>query len=75
MKFVFQSEVLDMKLSQRTVEDVCELITRATEIAPETASKYTGIIRSNNISGKVLLHCDLTELKSVSYTIQFYSKP
>lgn len=55
-----------MKLSQRSVEDVCELITRATDIGQESAVKYTGLMRANNISGKVLLHCDLNELKAVS---------
>lgn len=62
----FQSDLMEVKLSSRSVDEVCELVTRTSEISAEAAARYIALIRANNITGKVLLHCDLNELKNVS---------
>lgn len=58
-------ELLESRLSQRTVEGVCELLHKMEDIDPNSTSKYMSVVRENNISGKVLLHCDMNELKKV----------
>ncbi|KAK6637747.1 hypothetical protein RUM44_008169 [Polyplax serrata] len=59
------AEIFEPRLSHKTVEGVCELVERMPEIDANSASQYISVIKKNNISGKVLLHCDLSELKKV----------
>lgn len=58
-------ELFEPRLSHRTVNGVCELIQKMQEVDPNSASKYISVIKNNNINGKVLLHCDMDELKKV----------
>lgn len=62
---IFQPEVLDLKLSTLNVDGVCKLFNKIEEINPDAIKQYTDIIRENNINGRVLLHCDLDELKKL----------
>lgn len=54
-----------MKLSQLSVQGVCKLFDKIDDLTPNALSKYTCVIEKNNINGRVLLHCDLDELKQV----------
>ncbi|XP_026671715.1 kinase D-interacting substrate of 220 kDa B isoform X3 [Ceratina calcarata] len=59
------SEILEIRLPSLTVNGVCELIDRIESINPNMTSQYKQVIKENNINGRVLLHCDLEELKKV----------
>ncbi|XP_076752387.1 ankyrin repeat-rich membrane spanning isoform X2 [Xylocopa sonorina] len=59
------SEILEIRLSSLTVNGVSELIDRMDSINPNQAPQYKQVIKENNINGRVLLHCDLQELKKV----------
>ncbi|XP_023245841.1 kinase D-interacting substrate of 220 kDa [Copidosoma floridanum] len=61
----FPPEILDIKLSSLSVDGLCELLDKIQDINQNQTSNYKAIIKENNISGRVLLHCDLQELKSV----------
>ncbi|XP_046424348.1 kinase D-interacting substrate of 220 kDa B isoform X3 [Neodiprion fabricii] len=58
-------DILEMKLSSLSVNGVCDLLGKVEELSPAQAARYKNVIRENNISGRVLLHCDLQELKKV----------
>ncbi|XP_068991916.1 kinase D-interacting substrate of 220 kDa B isoform X5 [Neodiprion pinetum] len=58
-------DILEMKLSNLSVNGVCDLLGKVEELSPAQAARYKNVIRENNISGRVLLHCDLQELKKV----------
>nr|CAD7404607.1 unnamed protein product [Timema poppensis] len=60
-----QSEVLDVKLSSLSVDGVCDLFTKVEDLNSPSTPQYVSVMRENNISGRVLLHCDLEELKKV----------
>ncbi|KAK3930848.1 Kinase D-interacting substrate of 220 kDa [Frankliniella fusca] len=59
------AEVAEMKLSELSVDGVCQMFSKIPDINPTQVARYTGIIREHNINGRVLLHCDLDELKKV----------
>ncbi|KOC69442.1 Kinase D-interacting substrate of 220 kDa [Habropoda laboriosa] len=59
------SEILEIKLSSLTVNGVCDLIDRIECINPNQAAQYKQVVKDNNINGRVLLHCELQELKKV----------
>ncbi|XP_050488848.1 kinase D-interacting substrate of 220 kDa B isoform X1 [Bombus huntii] len=59
------SEILEIRLSSLTVNGICDLIDRIDSISPNQAPQYKQVIKENNINGRVLLHCDLQELKKV----------
>ncbi|XP_049858446.1 kinase D-interacting substrate of 220 kDa B isoform X1 [Schistocerca gregaria] len=61
----FPEEVLENKLSGLTVDGVCSLLAKIEDLSTPSVSKYANVIRDNNINGRVLLHCDLEELKKV----------
>ncbi|KAK7871770.1 hypothetical protein R5R35_014036 [Gryllus longicercus] len=58
-------DVQDVKLSSLSVEGVCNVLSKIEDLNPSMANQYTALIQENNINGKVLLHCDLDELKKV----------
>nr|CAD7429737.1 unnamed protein product [Timema monikensis] len=62
---VLPSEVLDVKLSSLSVDGVCDLFTKVEDLNSPSTPQYVSVMRENNISGRVLLHCDLEELKKV----------
>ncbi|KYN42277.1 hypothetical protein ALC56_03415 [Trachymyrmex septentrionalis] len=63
--FEWQSEILEIKLSSLSVNGVCDLIDKIESLNSIQAPIYKQAIKENNINGRVLLHCDLQELKKV----------
>ncbi|XP_015122947.1 kinase D-interacting substrate of 220 kDa B isoform X2 [Diachasma alloeum] len=59
------SELLDVRLSKASVQDICNLLGRIEELNPRNVETYRNIIRENNVNGKVLLYCEMSELKEV----------
>ncbi|XP_011499343.1 PREDICTED: kinase D-interacting substrate of 220 kDa isoform X2 [Ceratosolen solmsi marchali] len=59
------SDVLDIKLSILTVQGLCDLLDKIQDLNSNQIPRYKEIIKENNISGRVLLHCNLLELKNV----------
>nr|XP_012226801.1 PREDICTED: kinase D-interacting substrate of 220 kDa isoform X4 [Linepithema humile] len=59
------SEILETKLSSLPVSGICDLIDKIESLNPAQAPVYKQVIKDNNINGRVLLHCDLQELKKV----------
>lgn len=50
------------------VSEICDLLDKIEGFNINQAPQYKNVIRDNNINGKVLLHCDMQELKKVSIT-------
>ena len=68
-----QSEILEIKLSSLSVNGVCDLIDKIESLNSIQAPIYKQAIKENNINGRVLLHCDLQELKKVIFgTLHLY---
>jgi len=65
--FVFnlQRELRSVKLAQLSVEGVVEFLGSLSSLKSVSIGKYQDVIRKNNITGRVLLCCDLVELKAV----------
>ncbi|XP_025602086.2 kinase D-interacting substrate of 220 kDa B isoform X3 [Athalia rosae] len=59
------ADILEMKLSSLSVNGVCDLLGKIEDLSTIQVSRYKNVIRDNNINGRVLLHCDLQELKKV----------
>lgn len=64
---MLQPDVMDTKLSTLTVEGVCKLLSKIEDMNSTSLKEYTEVIKQNNINGRVLLHCDLDELKKVNF--------
>lgn len=58
---------MEIRLSSLTVNGICDLIDRIESINPNQAPQYKQVIKENNVNGRVLLHCDLQELKKVKF--------
>uniref|UniRef100_A0A1B6DF02 Uncharacterized protein n=2 Tax=Clastoptera arizonana TaxID=38151 RepID=A0A1B6DF02_9HEMI len=58
-------DLLETRLSNLSVDGVCQLLGKIDEMQGAEVSKYVQVMQSNNINGRVLLHCDLDELKKV----------
>lgn len=56
--------MLHVRLSQLTVDGLLSLLKEIDELEP-TYAKLAEALQKNAISGRVLLHCDLNELKSL----------
>lgn len=63
--FTSQPEILEKRLSTLNVEGVCKLLSKIEDLKAETLSNYIQTIKEQNINGRVLLHCDLEDLKKV----------
>ncbi|KAH0569139.1 kinase D-interacting substrate of 220 kDa B isoform X2 [Cotesia glomerata] len=59
------AEILEIKLSSLSVDSICDLLSKIDELNPNNLESYKSLVRENNITGKVLLLCDLMELKQV----------
>ena len=55
----------DAQLSTWTVKDVCDTLGRLDGLNHRNLALYQNALDENNISGMVLMYCDLIELKSV----------
>ncbi|CAH1185599.1 unnamed protein product [Phyllotreta striolata] len=62
---VAEPEILETKLSTLSVDGVVKLLTGMIDINPHSVGDYVKTIREHNINGRVLLHCDLDELKKL----------
>ncbi|XP_032590955.1 kinase D-interacting substrate of 220 kDa isoform X1 [Drosophila grimshawi] len=60
----FGDDVLQTRLTDLTVEGVITLLERIEDLKP-TLQKLAPILRENAINGRVLKHCELTDLKAV----------
>ncbi|XP_012282604.1 kinase D-interacting substrate of 220 kDa isoform X3 [Orussus abietinus] len=59
------ADILDTKLSSLSVQGICDLVDRIEDLNPSQTQQYKNLIKENNVNGRVLLHCDLQELKKV----------
>ena len=62
---VLPSELQGRVLSSFSLENVCLLLRSIEGVNTTMADTYCASILSNNINGQVLLHCEVTELRSV----------
>ncbi|KAL5286345.1 KIDINS220 family protein [Megaselia abdita] len=60
----FPEDILHTNLSDLSVEGVVVMLGRIDDLKP-ALTKLTNVLQENAISGRVLKHCDLNELKSV----------
>ncbi|XP_060660122.1 LOW QUALITY PROTEIN: kinase D-interacting substrate of 220 kDa [Drosophila nasuta] len=60
----FGDDILQTKLTDLTVEGVISLLERIEDLKP-TLQKLAPVLRDNAINGRVLKHCELTDLKAV----------
>ena len=58
-------ELANKTLSRMSVEDVCNAVRQVDGLMPGRIDTYCDAIASQNISGAVLAHCSIPELKSV----------
>lgn len=58
-------ELFEKRLSSLTVEGVGKLLYKIEDINDLMLPEYCNLIKEHNITGKVLLHCDLDELKKL----------
>lgn len=63
---------METKLSTLSVDGVCKLLNKVEEMDAASLKQYTDVIKQNNVNGRVLLHCDLGELKKVSCASHFF---
>ena len=59
------TEVSQTPLSQKNVEEVCNVLRTISGITPEKVEPYCSIITSQNLSGTVLYNCNIEDLKEV----------
>ncbi|KAL3268833.1 hypothetical protein HHI36_007925 [Cryptolaemus montrouzieri] len=60
---VIPAEIFDGKLSTLNVDGVCKLVCKIEDLSKDAVLKYATIIKDHNINGRVLMSCDLDELK------------
>ncbi|KAK0094162.1 hypothetical protein PV326_011661 [Microctonus aethiopoides] len=51
---VLPSEILEIKLSNLSVHNVCDLLSKIDELNPDKIESYKNLVKENNINGKVL---------------------
>lgn len=66
----FQSILQQVRLSELTVESLCSVLTLIEDLRP-TSERLGELLQKNSINGRVLMHCDLMELKSVTFINHF----
>lgn len=57
--------MLETRLSTLNVDGICKLFTKIDDLQASAINTYIKVVKENNINGRVLLHCDLDELKKV----------
>lgn len=55
-------------LETMSVEGVCEVLSKMEGISSNAIQQYKERLKENNVHGRVLLFCDLDELKKVKVT-------
>lgn len=61
-----QPEAADKKLSSLSIEGLFEIFSKVEGVSTGILPAYKERFIEHNINGKVLLHCDLDDLKKVS---------
>lgn len=56
-------------MSTLSVDGVCQLLNKIEDLQDGHMSYYINTIQNNNINGRVLLYCDLDELKRVRHCL------
>ncbi|CAH1134842.1 unnamed protein product [Ceutorhynchus assimilis] len=62
---ILEPETLKIRLSNMNVEGVCQLLSTMEDLNQNAVPEYIRLIKDNNINGRVLLHCDLDDLKKL----------
>ncbi|XP_056641813.1 kinase D-interacting substrate of 220 kDa B isoform X6 [Diorhabda sublineata] len=62
---ITEPEILETRLSTLNVDGVVKLLSNISDLNPNALEDYVKTIKENNINGRVLLHCDLEELKKL----------
>jgi len=62
---VLPDEITDKPLSKKSVDEVCDLIRKIDGLMVSRIDSYCDTLSSQNVSGAVLAHCNIQELKSV----------
>jgi hypothetical protein len=62
-------DLSSIKLSKLSVDDIIEILNHVKEIMP-AMEQLSGVLKQNAISGRVLVHCELSELKSVNFYLK-----
>lgn len=62
--FASQEELLQVRLSKLSVDGLYNLLKQIDDLRP-TLDKLGTALHQNSINGRVLMHCDLAELKTV----------
>ncbi|XP_057659387.1 kinase D-interacting substrate of 220 kDa B isoform X7 [Diorhabda carinulata] len=62
---ITEPEILETRLSTLNVDGVVKLLSNISDLNPNALEDYIKTIKENNINGRVLLHCDLEELKKL----------
>lgn len=47
------------------MEGVCKLLDNLEEVSASALGQYRSVLKENNVNGRVLLHCDMDELKKL----------
>lgn len=68
--YVPQSEITETELSSLSVSGVCELLDKISNMNRAHIPVYKQTIKESNINGRVLLNCDLSGLKKVTFIIR-----
>ncbi|XP_076265241.1 ankyrin repeat-rich membrane spanning isoform X2 [Rhynchophorus ferrugineus] len=62
---MLQPGISETKLSTLNVDGVCNLISNMDDLNQSAVSGYVKLIKEHNVNGRVLLHCDLNDLKKL----------
>ncbi|XP_045472917.1 kinase D-interacting substrate of 220 kDa B isoform X2 [Harmonia axyridis] len=62
---IIPAEILEGKLTSLNVDGICRLLEKLEDLNKEAVAHYVKIIRGNNINGRVLMTCNLDELKQL----------
>jgi len=65
VKPVLPNELKGLVLSELNVEQICTLLKSIDQLNPSMLETYCATITSNNVTGRVLTHCQLDELRNV----------
>jgi hypothetical protein len=70
--YCFQSQLRTKKLQTLSTDGICDLLKNLPALRSTNLPKYEESVRKNNICGRVLISCDLVELKEVRLNTGFH---
>ncbi|XP_030768252.1 kinase D-interacting substrate of 220 kDa B isoform X3 [Sitophilus oryzae] len=62
---ILEPGILENKLSTLNVEGVCKLLSKLEDLNQAAVPGYISLIKEHNVNGRVLLHCDIDDLKKL----------